>query len=563
MAEATTQDDNNSKLVGLLAQFDDPTSLVHACDEARKAGYKKMDAFSPFPVHGIDPAIGIKRSYLPFIVLAFALGAVVVGLGLQLYTNAFDTQTPFPGYKFRISGKPLLSIPANIPVTFEIIVLTSAFATFFGMWILNKLPMFSNPLHRIARFKRATNDKFFLMLEAADDKFSVSDSEGHLNGWGAVAVEEVRQDLTDTALPKWLPTLGVLGFIILLLPPAAIFSQWGQTNRRPRLHVVPDMDWQHKFKAQTMSPNLANGLDEVELLFNDFRSARRPVEGSIPFGSLDVDTELNYGVKKDFAYTVGAVSGMRTSAKVADDKEEPASDAAAAAPEEENLAKYVTEFPEGITVDEKLLKRGQQRFNIYCAACHGYAGQGNGQVNKRALALAANGGATWTAARSLHDTDIKDDAKNPVGRIYDTIANGRNNMGPYKAQIVVEDRWAIVAYVKALQSTGIRTPGGDQSAADGDADGDSATDEVKESTDESETAKPDETKADEPESDKSTADEPTADEPTAKTEDSKPKQEEPALTDPNSEEAKADAEEGEEATTEQPDASQDDDAPEL
>ena len=465
MAEKTNNDD--SKLVGLLAQFDDPESLVAACNEAREAGYKKMDAYSPFPVHGIDPAIGIKRTILPLIVLGAALTAVMVGLGLQLYTNSseFDALTPFPGYPFKISGKPIFSIPANIPVTFEIIVLTSAITTFLGMWILNRLPMFANPLHRISRFKRVTNDKFFLCLEAKDEKFNRSASEDQLNKWGAVAVEEVRQDLTDNDLPKWIPTAAILGAILLLLPPAAIFSQWGQTNRHPRLHVVPDMDWQHKFKTQTMSPNVANGRDDVDLLYADLRSARRPVDGAIAFGSLDTDSELNYGIKQDFAHTISFRNNVRAS--LADDHEPAKVDPAAPAGDAtENMAQWVTTFPEGVEVTEELLTRGQQRFNIYCAACHGYAGQGDGLVNQKALALAANGDATWTSARSLHDAEVKGDAKNPVGRIYDTITNGRGNMGPYKAQIPVDDRWAIVAYVRALQETGLNTPGADEGAGE-------------------------------------------------------------------------------------------------
>ncbi len=463
----------DSKLIGLLAQFDDPESLVAACNHAREAGYKKMDAYSPFPVHGIDPAIGIKRTILPLIVLAAALGAVVVGLGLQIYTNssALDFLAPFPGYPFQISGKPVFSIPANIPVTFEIIVLTSAITTFLGMWILNRLPMFANPLHRISRFKRVTNDKFFLCLEAKDEKFNRAASETQLNKWGAVAIEEVRQDLTDNDLPKWIPTAAILGAIVLLLPPAAIFSQWGQTNRHPRLHVVPDMDWQHKFKTQTMAPNLANGLDEVDLMYADLRSARRPVDGAVAFGSLDIDSEMNFGIKQDFAHAISSRKSMRTLlVSATDDKTAESSSGdspALAADATENIDQWVTTFPEGVEVNEKLLARGQQRFNIYCAACHGYAGQGNGLVNQKALALAANGDATWTAARSLHDADVKGDAKNPVGRIYDTITNGRGNMGPYRAQIPVEDRWAIVAYVRALQETGLKTPGVD-AATDGE-----------------------------------------------------------------------------------------------
>jgi len=191
MAKETKKSDKDIELVGLLGQFDDPTSLLAACNNAREAGYKKMDAFTPFPVHGIDPALGIKRSFLPFIVLGVALCAVVLGLGMQWYTNTADWSPMFPGYKFAISGKPYFSLPANIPVTFEVIVLSSAFATFFGMWIINRLPRLSNPLHRVSRFKRVTNDKFFLMLEAKDELFSESSSKSQLTEWGAVAVEEV------------------------------------------------------------------------------------------------------------------------------------------------------------------------------------------------------------------------------------------------------------------------------------------------------------------------------------------------------------------------------------
>jgi mono/diheme cytochrome c family protein len=478
MAEKSNNESKEQELVGLLAQFDDPETLVHACNEAREAGYTKMDAYSPFPVHGIDPAIGIKRTILPFIVLGVALGAVCLGMGLQLYANSQDYIWPFPGYKFLISGKPIFSIPANIPVTFEIIVLSSAFATFFGMWILNQLPRLSNPLHRVSRFKRVTNDKFFLLLEKADEKFSRSGSESQLNQWGAVSIDEVNQDLTDTALPKWLATVGILGAILLMLPPVAIFSQWGQTNRQPRLHVVPDMDWQHKSKTQTMAVNLSNEFRGVSLMYDDFRSARRPVDGAIAFGSLDIDSELNYGVKSDFAYTI--TSGGSALTRTAED-EDGQDDAAAAAPaDEDNLEKYVTTLPENFELTAEVLDRGQQRFEIYCAACHGYAGAGNGLVNQRAMALAATGSATWTSARSLHEADVKDDAKNPVGRIYDTITNGRGNMGPYKAQIPVQDRWAIVAYVKALQETGITS---DTPVAE-DADADAATEGETEKSEE-------------------------------------------------------------------------------
>ena len=182
MAEENTTEEN-TKLVGLLAQFDDPDSLMEACDQCRQSGFTKMDAYTPFPLHGIDAALGIKRSILPFIVLCVGITGLFIGLGLQLFvnSNAFDELSPFKGYGFFIGGKPIFSVPANIPVTFEIIVLSSAFATFLGMWGLNKLPMFSNPLHRISRFKRATNDKFFLMIDSVDAKFDRSATEAKMN----------------------------------------------------------------------------------------------------------------------------------------------------------------------------------------------------------------------------------------------------------------------------------------------------------------------------------------------------------------------------------------------
>ena len=440
---------NETKLVGLLAQFDDPNSLVSACNNAREAGYTKTDAFSPFPVHGIDPAIGIKRSILPFIVLGVACGAVVLGLGMQWYTNKADWSPIFPGYAFKISGKPLFSLPANIPVTFEVIVLSSAFATFFGMWFLNKLPLLSNPLHRISRFKRATNDKFFLMIEERDGKFDRSGTEAQLNEWGAVAIEECRQDLTDNKLPGFLRLVALMGAILLLLPPVAIFRAMGQTNRAPRLHVMPDMDWQHKSKTQTASPMLAG----TNPIFLDERAMRAPVEGAVARGNLQADSEMYRGIKKGYvAVAVSTARGNVLTSTGAQDQE-----GSAAAPAED-LNQYVTTFPAGIEVNDELLKRGQNRFNIYCSACHGYSGNGDGLVNQRAIALAATSKATWTAAKSLHDPVVKDPAQNPVGRIFDTITNGRSTMGPYRDQIPAEDRWAIVAYVKALQETGIEPP---------------------------------------------------------------------------------------------------------
>lgn len=444
-----SESNNNAdkKFIGLLAQFEDPKTLVEACDHARRSGYKKMDAYSPFPVHGIDPAIGIERTSLPFLVLAIGLGACLAGLILQYYTNnQISILGLFPGYDFKISGKPYFSLPANIPVTFEIIVLSSAFATFLGMWALNGLPRLANPLHRISRFKRVTNDKFFLMIEERDPDFDREKTEEQLKSWGASFIEECAEDQTDHQLPAWVRTAGILIAFLCLLPPVIIFRMAGMTNRAPRMHVVPDMDWQHKNKTQTVSPNF-RPIGDPDYLFVDGRAMREPIPGTIARGQLFTDSEYYRGIQAGSTeVAVTAATGSFTSVGGIANQEAA----------EEAEPNWITAFPDDVHLDAALLQRGKNRFEIYCSACHGYAGNGDGLVNQHALSLSASGKAAWTAAKSLHEPDVKSNDKNPVGRIFDTISNGRSSMGPYKDQISVEDRWAIVAYVKALQATGIQ-----------------------------------------------------------------------------------------------------------
>ena len=453
---ANNNDGQTTKFLGLLAQFDDPDTLVQACDNARQAGYKKMDAYSPMPIHGIDPAIGIDRTWLPFFVVFVGLNALFGAFFLQWYTNSADWSPLFPGYAFFIAGKPLFSLPANIPVAFEIIVLSSSFATFFGMWILNKLPRFANPLHRIARFSRATNDRFFLMIEEGDENFDRNSTEIQLNDWGATAIEEVNEDLTDQAIPKNIKLVAALAALLLLVPPVLIYRASGETNRLPRLHVIPDMDWQDKNKTQTMGPMVSGD----EFLFANKRSMQGIIPGTLARGDLAINTEYFGGYIKgtwpdpDSSRTITGSTEVRTSLTQEEEGQEAAEEEVPPAEPE-----WVSTFPkhpdagDGPVVTRETLARGKTRFEIYCSACHGFSGNGDGLVNQRAVALAATGKAAWTTAKSFHDPEVK---KNLPGRIYDTITNGRGTMGPYKSQIPVEDRWAIVMYVKALQETGIK-----------------------------------------------------------------------------------------------------------
>lgn len=390
-----------------------------------------MDAHTPFPIHGIDPAIGIRRTRLNLIVLSVALCGAAFAVFMQWYTNAADESPIFPGYAFLISGKPEWSLPANIPVVFELIVLSSAFTTFFGMWALNQLPKFYNPLFKNERFKRATVDRYFLFIPSNDPKYNEARVQEQMNSWGASHVDKIEEDAREYEMPKWVkPTVFCL-LCAALLPPAAVYRARGMTNELPRLHVVPDMDWQEKFKAQQLAP-IANP-ETGERLFADGRVMRPDVEGSVARGGIRDNAPYYRGFEKGTDGQTGA-----------DGK-----------PVEPTwLTKFPTDFQidgkPALVVDEKMMALGKTKFEVYCAVCHGQAGEGDGLVNQRALALNVEGKAAWTAAKSLHDPAV---APQPVGRIFDTISNGRASMGPYGDQIPVADRWAIVLYVKALQAT--------------------------------------------------------------------------------------------------------------
>lgn len=173
---------SNTPHYGVLAEFEDPTALYRACEKVRDAGYRKWDAHTPFPVHGLDRAMGMKPSVLPWIVLVLALTGAVGAMLLQgwVHTRA---------YPLVISGKPLFAWQAFIPVTFELAVLLGAVGAVFGMLGLNKLPMHWHPLFASERFERATDDRFFISIESWDPRFDATRTAAELEDYGATHVE--------------------------------------------------------------------------------------------------------------------------------------------------------------------------------------------------------------------------------------------------------------------------------------------------------------------------------------------------------------------------------------
>lgn len=180
--DITKSTESRAATYGLLAEFATASSLLAAAERIREAGFTRWDVHSPFPVHGMDKAMGIRKTRLPW--FAFACGVTGVGsaLLLQWWTNAYD-------YPYLISGKPYFSIPANIPITFELGVLAAAIGTFVGLLVLNRLPELYNPVFTRDRFAKVTTDGFFIVVEASDPKFDVQKTTDLLTTAGATAVE--------------------------------------------------------------------------------------------------------------------------------------------------------------------------------------------------------------------------------------------------------------------------------------------------------------------------------------------------------------------------------------
>ena len=171
-------------LYGLVAEFATPDALLEATHRARQAGYRDIEAYTPFPVEGLTEALGFHRTSLPLVVL---LGGIVGGLSgyfLQYWINVMH-------YPLNVGGRPLHSWPAFIPVTFELTILVAALAAVLGMLALNGLPMPYHPLFNVPRFALVTRDCFFLCIEARDPKFDRIETRCFLESLKACDITEV------------------------------------------------------------------------------------------------------------------------------------------------------------------------------------------------------------------------------------------------------------------------------------------------------------------------------------------------------------------------------------
>jgi hypothetical protein len=187
---------------GLLAEFWTPEEILKATRVARQAGYQDVDAYTPYTVEGLAEELGMRRSRIPSLVLIGGLVGAGVGFFMQYYTMAVD-------YPYNSGGRPYNSWPAFIPVTFEMLILVASLAAFLGMLLINGLPHPNHPLFNVAEFARASQDRYFLCIEASDENFDLHETAqflGTLEPHGPIIVVPIEPEAVEEPDPAAKPS---------------------------------------------------------------------------------------------------------------------------------------------------------------------------------------------------------------------------------------------------------------------------------------------------------------------------------------------------------------------
>ena len=174
------------KIYGIIAEFLNPADTMHAAEKIRDAGFRKWDVFTPYPVHGMDKAMGLKNSQVGWFSFIGGVTGYTTGMLMIWWMNAYD-------YPILIGGKPMFSPFAAFPPSYELTILLGAFGALGGMLILNSLPRLHHPLLKNRRFGLATHDRFFLVIETTDPKYSTTETRKLLETLGSSHIELVEE----------------------------------------------------------------------------------------------------------------------------------------------------------------------------------------------------------------------------------------------------------------------------------------------------------------------------------------------------------------------------------
>ncbi len=169
---------------GLIATFDTVPDIYHAAEQVRDAGYRNWDCITPLPIHGLDKAMGVKRSIVPRISLAGGITGFCTGMSMIWWTGAYD-------YKLIVGGKPLFSPMFAFPISYELTILFTAFATIGGMFFLNGLPMHYHPVLKYKEIRRGMDDQMFIVIEARDPRFNLANTKALLAQAGGKNIKEL------------------------------------------------------------------------------------------------------------------------------------------------------------------------------------------------------------------------------------------------------------------------------------------------------------------------------------------------------------------------------------
>ena len=174
----------NAKTYGIIAEFETPADTIHAAEKVRDSDFRKWDVFTPFPVHGMDKAMGLKNSVVGWFSFLGGVTGYTTGMLMIWWMNAYD-------YAIVVGGKPMFSPFAAFPPSYELTILFGAFGALGGMLLLNRLPRLHHPLLKHRRFALATHDKFFIVIESSDPKYSENETRRLLESLGSPRIELV------------------------------------------------------------------------------------------------------------------------------------------------------------------------------------------------------------------------------------------------------------------------------------------------------------------------------------------------------------------------------------
>lgn len=176
----------SANIHGMLAEYESPADLMAAAQKVRDAGYHRWDVYSPFPIHGMDGAMGLRNSKVGWFCFCGGVTGYTVGMLMIWYMNGFD-------YSLVVGGKPFFSPIYAFPISYELTILLGAFGALFGMFFLNRLPKLYHPLLKHERFKRVSHDGYFILIETADARYSEKETSKFLKSTGGNNIELVEE----------------------------------------------------------------------------------------------------------------------------------------------------------------------------------------------------------------------------------------------------------------------------------------------------------------------------------------------------------------------------------